>query len=231
MKNYITKSSEQIKKSFKRITIQNTPLHILKNLTNDIDLDFVAGKLNSVLPRSSMTNVDNIYVGSFEEFSHKDRQFNAMYKDGTIYVSNEQDNEEDLIDDIVHEVAHSLEKESDVELYNDISLETEFLAKRKLLYNVLPDDKKINLVYFLNPDYDASFDSYLHKKLGYNFLRSISNQIYYSPYAITALKEYWANGFENYLLGDKNKLKQLSPILYNKIKKFFDKREEENYGL
>ena len=231
MKNYITKSSEQIKKSFKRITIQNTPLHILKNLTNDIDLDFVAGKLNSVLPRSSMTNIDNIYVGSFEEFSHKDRQFNAMYKDGTIYVSNEQDNEEDLIDDIVHEVAHSLEKESDVELYNDISLETEFLAKRKLLYNVLPDDKKINLVYFLNPDYDASFDSYLHKKLGYNFLRSISNQIYYSPYAITALKEYWANGFENYLLGDKNKLKQLSPILYNKIKKFFDKREEENYGL
>ena len=231
MKKYITKSNEKIKKDFSHLIIQDTPMYVLKHLTNDINLDYVAQKIDSILPSGIMGNIDNIYIGNFEEFSKDGRHFNAMYKDNTIYVSNEQDNEADMIDDIVHEIAHSLEKDFDVQLYDDQQLEKEFLTKRKFLYHLLPDDKKANLAYFLNPDYSVSFDSYLYNDLGYDFLRNISYNLYYSPYAITALKEYWANGFENYLLGDRKKLKQLSPILYNKIKKYFDKKEEEIYGL
>jgi hypothetical protein len=48
-------------------------------------------------------------------------------------------------------------------------------------------------------------------------LRLISAELFYSPYAITSLREYWANGFENYLLGDKLALRDLSPVLFNKV--------------
>ena len=57
-------------------------------------------------------------------------------------------------------------------------------------------------------------------------MRNISAELFYSPYAITSLREYWANGFENYLLGDKYALKDLSPILYKKIDTILD---DENF--
>ena len=43
--------------------------------------------------------IDSIIVGELEVF--KEKHFNAMYKDGAIYVSNIQDDNEDMIDDIV----------------------------------------------------------------------------------------------------------------------------------
>ena len=75
---------------------------------------------------------------------------------------------------------------------------------------------------YINPDYDKKFDMYLYKNIGYDKLRSITHSLFFSPYAITALKEYWANGFENYILGDKQLLKDLSPILYNKLVLLFE---------
>ena len=40
-----------------------------------------------------------------------------------------------------------------------------------------------------------------------------------SPYAITSLREYFANGFEAYFLDvdNRNSLKNTSPVLYEKI--------------
>ena len=85
------------------------------------------------------------------------------------------------------------------------------------------------MLYYLSPEYNESFDNHLYKELGYDYLRNISPGLFYSPYAITSLKEYWANGFENYLLGDKQKLKDLSPILYNKIEKVLNTDKEDLY--
>ena len=79
-----------------------------------------------------------------------------------------------------------------------------------LLYQILPTLSHIDL------------DQHLYKGIGYDKLRTISSGLFYSPYAITALREYWVNGFENYLLGDKPKLKELSPVLYGIIDSFFD---------
>jgi hypothetical protein len=62
-------------------------------------------------------------------------------------------------------------------------------------------------------------------------LRTLTSDLFYSPYAITALKEYWANGFENYFLQDRAKLKSLSPVLYQKIKNLVDSKKEERNGL
>ena len=99
------------------------------------------------------------------------------------------------------------------------------LLQKKYLYHLL-DDKEYSLQDYRNPEYDYEFDQHLYKNIGYDKLRTISSGLFYSPYAITALREYWANGFENYLLGDKDKLKELSPVLFQKIDSFFNSRDK-----
>ena len=66
----------------------------------------------------------------------------------------------------------------------------------------------------------------MYSDIGYDKLRLITPELFYSPYAITSLREYWANGFENYLLGDRAALKDISPVLYRKIYNLFEKIEE-----
>ena len=144
-----------------------------------------------------------------------------MYENGAIYISPDQDNEKDLLDDIVHETAHSLENKHQKIIYGGSDLEREFLAKRQTLYHLL-EDKRIDKKMWINPRYSAKFDEYLYNTVGYDKLRIVSSGLFYSPYAITSLREYWANGFENYILGDKQLLKDLSPVLYNKLVLLFE---------
>ena len=67
----------------------------------------------------------------------------------------------------------------------------------------------------------------MYNDIGYDKLRIISSGLFYSPYAITSLREYWANGFENYLLGDRERLKDLSPVLYTKIEEILEPERQE----
>jgi len=41
--------------------------------------------------------------------------------------------------------------------------------------------------------------------------------IFIRPYAAVSIREYFATGMEAYFLGKKEKLKDISPVLYNKI--------------
>ena len=41
--------------------------------------------------------------------------------------------------------------------------------------------------------------------------------IFIRPYASVSMREYFATGFEAYMLGQKETLKTISPALYNKI--------------
>ena len=172
-----------------------------------------------------MKNIDAFYVGNFADFFKGDREFNAMYKDGAVYISPDQDDEEDLLDDIVHEIAHSLEEEYNSFIYGDGSLEAEFLGKRRTLYHFV-DKPTLNVLYYNNPEYDEKFDNHMYKDIGYDKLRLITPELFYSPYAITSLREYWANGFENYLLGDRSTLKDISPVIYQKIYNLFEQIED-----
>ena len=227
MKKHIQDNNEKIKQEFKEHTVFGKPVYVLEPLSSEIDLDLALSVIGAKIPQSLTDNFDNIYIGEFDDFSKNGKNFNALYKDGTIYISNHQDNVEDMVDDMVHEIAHSLEGRNYDEIYGDGSLENEFLAKRKYLYHLLPSSKRANMVYFLNPEYDKNFDMYLYRDLGYDSLRGLTAELFYSPYAITALKEYWANGFEHYFLGDPRKLKDISPALYNKIKALVDAKKEE----
>ena len=164
-----------------------------------------------------MKNVDVIYIGDFDIF--KDRQIQAMYENSCIFVTNDQDDVEDMCDEIVHEIAHSLEEVHREIIYSDGFLEKEFLMKRQQIYSLLEGEgHKLDLFSFMDPIYNEEFDSLLYKEIGYPLLGALSYSIFYSPYAITSLREYFANGFEAlFHYGDYEFIKKSCPVLFDKL--------------
>ena len=81
------------------------------------------------------------------------------------------------------------------------------------------DDYDVPPRYFLDPEYDEDFDMFLYTVVGYPVLLTMTYDIFTSPYAITSLREYFAKGFEEFFLGDQKNLKEISPVLYNRLLK------------
>lgn len=201
-----------------------TPVIVKDELMNDgMSLPSVISKVERIVPKFFTHGLDSIYVGDFDQFS--DRGINAFYDDGSLYISNVQDDEDDMIDDIVHEIAHHVEENHGMDIYGDGRLEKEFLGKRKKLYYLLDaEGYDVNMIDFLNPDFSREFDEFLSQKVGYMNLRGITQGLFYSPYGATSLREYFANGFENFhIKKDYNYLQIMSPVLYNKIENLLDK--------
>ena len=124
-----------------------------------------------------------------------------------------------MLDDIIHEIAHSVEERHQSEIYADNKIESEFLQKRKTLGIFLKDQGfEVEMQYFLNPDYSRDFDEYLYQEVGYPTLAMMTSNTFYSPYAVTSLREYFANGFEAFFMReDIDRLRNISPNLYEKI--------------
>jgi len=200
-------------------------------LPDSIDLDNVLDSIESQVPSFFLSNVESIYIGDFDTL--RERDLDALYEDGAIYVRAESVfSEEDLVDDLVHEISHSLEETNSLEIYGDGEIEKEFLLKRIQLLSqlssheapVLPRD------YFLNTFYSKEFDEYLYKVIGYPLLTSLSMNIFVSPYGATSLSEYFANAFEKYFVGDFEEIKKISPQVYKKIKYLTNLGEDIKYG-
>jgi len=209
----------------KNITLHgSTPVIVKDDLINDgISLASVISKIETIVPKLFTYGLDSIYVGDFDQFN--DRGINAFYDDGSLYISNFQDDEADMIDDIVHEIAHHVEENHGMDIYGDKRLEKEFLGKRKKLYYLLDaEGYDVNIMDFLNPEFSREFDEFLSEKVGYPVLSGITQGLFYSPYGATSLREYFANGFENFhIKKDYNYLQIMSPVLYNKIENLLDK--------
>jgi len=186
-------------------------------------LEDVIKIVENSLPSFLVSNVDVIYVGDFSHFEERDT--NAAYENGAIYVINVQDSAMDMADDIVHEIAHAVEERFYDEIYGDGRVENEFLGKREKLYQILKayEEPMIDLAYFQNPDYNDKFDEYLYMQIGYPALNAFGNGLFYSPYAATSIREYFARGFEAFFLHkDLKTLANISPILYNKLENLAD---------
>ena len=122
--------------------------------------------------------------------------------------------------------AHCAEEYYAQDLYADMQLENEFIEKRKKLYDILFDrDFKIPAKYFLDPEYDQDFDMFLYTVVGYPVLLTLTYDLFISPYAITSLREYFAKGFEEYISGNEKNLKDISPILYNRLKELIENED------
>jgi hypothetical protein len=186
-------------------------------VTPDVSIHDVFNKLKSKIPRKFLKNVDVVYVGDFDFF--KDRDIQAMYQNSCIFVTNDQDSVEDMCDDIVHEIAHSLEDIYKDIIYSDGEIEKEFLQKRKQLYSILKaEGHEADLFNFMEPTYKREFDEYLYKTIGYSALNMLSANIFYSPYASTSIREYFANGFEAlFYHGDYSFINKSCPSLFKKL--------------
>ena len=200
---------------------------IKDELPNSIDIKSVISKMTNKVPSFLLRNLESIYVGHFKQLI--DRDIQAMYENSSIFITNQHKDEEDMLDDLVHEVGHSVEEIYKYHLYFDRKIEKEFVNKRKQLWHQLKKEGlDTNLSYFLETEYRVEFDEYLYKQVGYRILSMITSNLFYSPYAATSLREYFANGFEAFFMKeDLGRLKVVSPILYKKIVELLQKKEKE----
>lgn len=198
-------------------------LYIKDPLTREVDVRNVMEKISSTVPPHLLGEIDAIFVGMFDEF--EEMQTNAMFKDGAIYLSNDQDNEQDMVDDIIHEIAHSIELPYGHIIYGDGRIQDEFLAKRKKLFEILKEEKlNPNKKLFMDPEYSKELDFYLYEDVGYDRLNFICSSygLFTSAYSATSLREYFANGFEYFFLDDRQYMSKICPQLYKKIEEIYD---------
>tara|TARA_R100000234_G_scaffold119966_1_gene104583 strand:- start:5698 stop:6393 length:696 start_codon:yes stop_codon:yes gene_type:complete len=226
--------SDYIKESLKKSKTFNhyslygsqIPIYIKDDLIftdQKSSLEEVIKIIENSLPSFFVSNVDVIYVGDFSHF--EERETNAAYENGAIYVINVQDNAVDMADDIVHEIAHAVEEKFYDNIYGDGRVENEFLGKREKLFQLLKayNEPLVDFSFFKNPMYDEEFDEYLYTVLGYPLLSSYTSGLFYSPYSATSVREYFARGFEAFFLyKDLKTLASVSPILYNRIETLAD---------
>ena len=155
----------------------------------------------------------------------------SLYENSSIFITNDQSSEEDMGDDLVHEIAHAVEEDYREEIYIDNKIEKEFLEKRKKLYLILKSENiPADLSEFLDPSYSREFDEYLYKEVGYPLLNMVSSAMFYSPYGITSLREYFANGFEAfYYFGEYDFIKKTCPELFKKLNDLLEFDDDKEY--
>lgn len=195
-------------------------VYTIEPLPEELDLYSVLKGIEEKIPKIFFHDIDSIFIGQFKEFAERD--INAFYSDGAIFVTNHQDDEGDLLDDIVHEAAHSVERMFPEHIYDEL-LEREFLLKRKTLFSRLgAEGWRLDLEDFLEVKYSPEFDNMLYVEIGYPLLASLTFDLFNSPYAATSLQEYWANGFEGFFTKDPYRIKSISPQIYKKITTLID---------
>jgi len=217
---WITETANKGRKLKDMYNVSGIDVYIKDRLPEDIDPDFIFNYISSRIPFHLARNLDVIYVGQFPEMA--EREINAYFEDGALYVSNEQDDEMDIIDDIVHEIAHSVEKEYGRHIYTG-RIEKEFEGKRRRLYDMLKaHGYSLSPVFKVKMEYDKEIDEFLYKEIGYEALGNLVNGLFPSPYSVTSLQEYYAIGFEEYFLGDVKYLKKVSPALYSVLESLME---------
>lgn len=191
-------------------------------LNKEINIRNVIYNIEQKLPKAILSNIKEIYVGQFEEL--KQRQVQSLYEDGAIFLSSEIEGEKELVLSIIHEMAHALEETQRDKIYSDGLIEKEFLAKRATLFNILKTNGHVNGInlmgLFFKPEYDIKFDNFLNKTITYPVLSGLSSGLFLSPYAITSIREYFANAFEKFFSGHSEEVKKITPSVYNKLVKF-----------
>ena len=208
-----------IKESMKRgsrmrdhFNLSGVDVFIKDQLPKTIDLSFVFEYIGSRIPFFFMDGIDIIYIGQFPKM--KERDINAYFEDGAIYVTNKQDDEMDMIEDLIHEISHAVENNNQEFIYGRGALQREFVGKRTRLSQLLSQKYEVPSDFDFNFEYDRTIDEFLYKVVGYDVLNQVCTNIFPSGYAATSVSEYWAKGFEELFIGDKDQLRSMGPVLY-----------------
>ena len=207
---------EKIENTTRHFKFGNIPVIEKDPVPDNIDIYSIFKAVEKNLPSHYFEGVEAVIIDHLPEFD--DRDVNAVYRDNKFYISNQQDDSNDILDDVVHEFAHHLETKYLEFIYEDKKLIKEFLTKRKQLkFELQSEGYWVNEYDFENLKFDLAFDQFLYKRVGKRLLKMITTGIFIRPYASVSLREYFATGFEAFYLGDRDKLNNLSPNLYNKI--------------
>ena len=217
MSQILNRIKEQQKNRSEYVLFNSIPVFIKDKITNEIDINKLIQSLESMLPYPTSGMLKSVVVGEHPLFAK--RKINAFYHDNILYVSNQQDDLNDMLDDIVHEYSHAYEEIHAEKLYSDGAIKDEFLNKRIVLERTLRHEGYDTLQFdFNNINFNQSLDNFLLSVVGYERFEKITKYgLFINPYAATSLREYFATGFEEYILGDHQELKTISPILYSKL--------------
>jgi len=218
IRKYIKETHVVITERRETLFFNSINVFIKDPLPENVPLNPVLRKVESIIPRHLVYNIDAVYVGQFEHL--KEREINALYQDGALYISNVQDGVVDLLDDIIHEISHAAEEKYGPEIYGDFEIENEYLAKKQRLYEVLKSyEYNVDYNMFMQTEYSQEFDNLLYKEIGYEKLEHFTIGLFLSNYAVTSMREYFAIGFERYFLGDSGELAAVCPYLSQKIER------------
>jgi len=218
---WINESMKRSRKLKDQYSMRGTQIYVNDQPPEHINLEFVFDYIAARVPKKLLDSVDVIYVGQFPEFEERD--INAFYDSGAIFITNEQDDDQDMIDDIVHEIAHAVEERYNDFIYSDSSIEREFMAKRETLFNLCQSyDLHPPKSMLVNSDFDQVIDDYLYLEVGYDVINDLVNGLFISAYAATSLSEYYARTFEEWVFGHRDQVKKLSPALYNIFEDLFE---------
>ena len=216
MKNNLLEFVRNSKENAGIYYLNDIPVWTEDPLPDSINLRQVLLDVAKRLPKIYLKYIQAVRIGIFEEML--ERELNALYKDGVLYVSNMQDSNTDMLDDIIHEVAHAVEDHNHDLIYEDERILLEFLGKRKRLYELLKSEGyNVTIEQFLTATYDYDFDMLLFQDVGYPVLETLTLGLFLSPYSVTSINEYFAVGFENFYMDETNYVKKICPILLEKI--------------
>ena len=184
------------------------------------DLEKVISSLQKSVPTSLLRDLDYVIVANSEHLVQ--RELDSVFLDGVIYMSPQIEDTNEALLTIVHEIAHSVE-ESFPQIYQDETIETEFIGKRIKLSQIL-DSHSIDIagLDFISTEYNENFDDFLYLQVGYPLLRNLTSGLFMSPYAITSVREYFADAFEEYFLRDTGAVKLITPSVYFKIEELLE---------
>jgi hypothetical protein len=219
---YISESATRSLEARREYVIYGDVLVLVKDpLPKEVDLPECLKSVEEMVPRHLVYGLDSIFIGQFPEF--EERQINAFYRDGAIYVTNEQDDDDDFIDDIVHEIAHLVEKTHGSLIYQDQRIAREFLGKRQRLFYLLKGEGfKVNQADFMQTEYSIEFDKFLFEDVGYPLLTQLTIGLFLSPYGVTSLSEYFAESFEHFFVKQFRYVEKISPMCYGKLQELLD---------
>jgi hypothetical protein len=198
--------------------IYNVPVFVVDEIDDpDIVREFCA-EAETYVAQRTLHNVEVVYIGNFKDL----RGRNAAYTNGAIYMTATEPTSHDMLENFVHEVAHSLESTYGLQIYTD-ELRSEFIGKRQKLKHLLnAQGFEINPILYDFAEYNQKFDEFLADEVGYPTLLNITMGLFASPYGATSLQEYFANGFEKYILENPRTVRDVSPVLYNTIEEILD---------
>jgi len=201
--------------------IYHIPLFLVNSVDETIDIPSFCEDVEELIRPELLQNVEAVYVGEFKNLNNR----NAAYSDGAIYMTCHEPTNFDMVENFIHEVAHSLEPKYGWAIY-DQNLIDEFRGKRTRLYHLLNSAGfHINQSHYSFLEYSEKFDDFLANVVGYPTLLSLTMGLFASPYGATSIREYFANGFEKYLLGNPKTVRDVSPVLHRKIEEIINDDE------